>query len=101
MGTDESSGIKNTLYDESDSFLSVYPDYDLTKLPKWVSENIETVRVYGNSKKGIILPDGRKYHLDNKLNDMTGREWTFFINSVFSTHYPTNGRFNTILHQRK
>ena len=101
MGTDESTDIKNALYDESEPFLSVYPDYDLTKLPKWVSENIKTVRVYGNSKKGIILPDGRKYHLDNKLNDMTGREWTFFINSVFSTHYPTNGKESYAHHIRK
>ncbi|MBQ9721701.1 MAG: hypothetical protein IJV64_13565 [Oscillospiraceae bacterium] len=47
------------------------------------------------------MPDGRKYHLDNRLNDMTGREWTFFINSVFSTHYPTNGKEAYAHHIRK
>ncbi|WP_288204373.1 DNA methyltransferase [Phascolarctobacterium faecium] len=80
-----------TLYNESDKFLDIYPEYDLSKLPRWVQDNIKEARVYGNQKKGVILPDGRKYHLDNKLNDMTGRDWTFFINSVFTTHYPTRG----------
>lgn len=79
------------LYEESEKFTDVYPNYDSSKLPQWVRENIEDAKVYGNKKKGIILPDGRKYHLDNKLNDMTGRDWTFFINSVFSTRYPTRG----------
>lgn len=73
-------------------FLEVYPDYDLTTLPAWVADDIENAKVYGNKKKGVIMPDGQKYHLDNKLNDMNGRDWTFFINSVFSTHYPTRGK---------
>ena len=80
------------LYAESTPFADSYPDYDLSLLPDWVRECISDVRVYGNNKRGIILPDGRKYHLDNRLNDLTGREWTFFINSVFSTHYPTSGK---------
>jgi DNA modification methylase len=92
MRTDDIDPVKSKLYAESEPFLSVYPDYDIQSLPSWVSENIDNARVYGNSKKGIILSDGRKYHLDNHLNDMTGREWTFFINSVFSTHYPTSGK---------
>ncbi|MCJ7855415.1 site-specific DNA-methyltransferase [Lachnospiraceae bacterium NSJ-143] len=79
------------LYSESEKFLDVYPEYNLSELPQWVQDNIQEARVYGNKKRGVILSDGRKYHLDNKLNDMTGREWTFFINSVFSTHYPTRG----------
>lgn len=39
-----------------------------------------------------MLPDGRKYHLDNKLNDLTGRDWTLFIDSVLTTAYPVNGK---------
>lgn len=101
MQTTDISTLNKKLYDESEDFLSVYPDYDLTQLPHWVSENIDNAHVYGNSKKGIILADGRKYHLDNHLNDMTGREWTFFINSVFSTHYPTNGKEAFAHHIRK
>lgn len=73
-------------------FLEVYPDYDLTTLPSWVADDIENAKVYGNKKRGILMPDGQKYHLDNKLNDMNGRDWTFFINSVFSTRYPTRGK---------
>ena len=92
MRADDISVVSKKLYDESEPFLSVYPDYDMRSLPLWVVDNIDNARVYGNSKKGIILADGRKFHLDNHLNDMTGREWTFFINSVFSTHYPTNGK---------
>jgi len=93
MRADDSTIITdNNLYNISESFLEVYPDYDISSLPKWVRDNISYARVYGNQKKGVILPDGRKYHLDNKLNDLTGREWTFFINSVFSTHYPTSGK---------
>ena len=85
--------IDNTeLYNSSESFLSVYPDYDLSGLPSWIRNDIENARVYGNSKKCVIMPDGQKFHLDNHLNDMNGKEWTFFINSVFSTRYPTNGK---------
>lgn len=80
------------LYEKSEPFLAVYPSYNTDSLPRWVRDNIEVARVYGNSKKGIILPDGRKYHLNNSLNDLTGKEWTFFINSVFSTHYSTSGK---------
>ncbi len=78
--------------DEFAPFLEVYPDYDLSTLPSWVADDIENAKVYGNKKRGVIMPDGQKYHLDNKLNDMNGRDWTFFINSVFSTHYPTRGK---------
>lgn len=101
MRTTDSDTVKNALYSESEPFLAVYPDYDLATLPSWVRENIEEARVYGNSKKGIILSDGRKYHLDNRLNDLTGREWTFFINSVFCTRYPTSGKESYAHHIRK
>lgn len=80
------------LYAESEYFLKVYPNYEVDVLPDWVRENIGTAKVYGNSKQCVILSDGRKYHLKNKLNELNGKEWTFFINSVFSTHYPTRGK---------
>ena len=101
MRTDDLDAVKSKLYEDSEPFLAVHPNYDLNLLPSWVKENIEKARVYGNSKKGVILPDGRKYHLDNHLNDMTGKEWTFFINSVFSTHYPTSGKEAYAHHIRK
>lgn len=101
MSADDSNSVNSKLYSESEPFLTAHPRFDITSLPLWVSENIEVARVYGNSKKGIILPDGRKYHLDNHLNDMTGKEWTFFINSVFATRYPTNGKGSYAHHIRK
>lgn len=101
MRTNDSGTAVNELYETSTPFMEAHPNYDISALPTWVQENIETVRVYGNKNKGIILPDGRKYHLDNKLNDMTGKEWTFFINSVFSTHYPTSGKESYAHHIRK
>lgn len=88
----DKTSVKDSLYESSDPFVEIYPDYNSMHLPSWVLENIGNARVYGNKKRCIILEDGRKYHLDNKLNDLTGKEWTFFINSVFSTHYPTRGR---------
>lgn len=101
MRTDDFDAVKNKLYEESEPFLSVYSNYNISDLPSWVAEKIEVARVYGNTKKGVILPDGRKYHLDNHLNDLTGREWTFFINSVFFTHYPTRGKAAYAHHIRK
>ena len=73
-------------------FTEVYPEYDLTSLPEWISSDINNARVYGSNNRCVIMPDGQKYHLDNKLNDMNGRDWTLFINSVFSTRYPTKGK---------
>lgn len=101
MKDSKSENTKNELYDSSIAFLKVYPTYNLGSLPRWVQEHIDEARVYGNKNKGLILPDGRKYHLDNKLNDMTGKEWTFFINSVFTTRYPTNGKESYSHHIRK
>lgn len=80
------------LYESAVPFLSVYPDYDVNLLPSWIRESITEARVYGSKQRCVILPDGRKYHLDNALNSMCGRDWTLFINSVFCTRYPTNGK---------
>lgn len=78
--------------EEMSPFLEEYPDYDLSTLPNWVTQNIQTAKVYGNKKRCVLMSDGQKYHLDNKLNDLSGRDWTLFINSVFSTRYPTRGQ---------
>ena len=88
MPTDEPKYVD----EEYDSFLEVYPDYDLSLLPSWISCDIKNAKVYGKKKRCIIMPDGQKYHMDNSLNDMNGRDWTLFINSVFATRYPTRGK---------
>ena len=64
---------------------------NLEKLPGWVKEEINVSSIVGNSKKVIQTPDKKKYHLDNKLNDLSGGEWTFFLNSVITTRYSTSG----------
>ncbi|MBD5503764.1 MAG: RNA methyltransferase [Lachnospiraceae bacterium] len=87
----EAQPYVNEAYDNGESFLDVYPDYDSKKLPSWVREKIDAARVIGNSKQTVILPDGRKYQLNNTLNHMAGGEWTYFINSVINTAYKTSG----------
>lgn len=87
----ESQPYINEAYYGGESFLEVYPDYDRGKLPGWIVENIDNARVIGNSKQTVILPDGRRYQLNNTLNHMSGGEWTYFINSVINTEYKTTG----------
>lgn len=88
---------------EKDSipFLDAYPDYNLSQLPSWVRENINEAIVVGSSKKVVKINDGRKYHLDNSLNDLSGQEWTFFTCSVINTRYPTQGKEGYAHHIRK
>lgn len=81
----------NESYDQGESFLQIYPEYEWSKLPGWIVDSIESARVIGNSKQTVILPDGRKYQLNNTLNHMSGGEWTYFINSVINTAYRTSG----------
>lgn len=87
----ESQLYVNEAYRNAESFSVIYPDYDLNKLPGWVVENIEMARVIGNSRQTVILPDGRKYQLNNTLNHLSGGEWTYFTNSVINTAYKTSG----------
>ena len=88
-------------YNEGVPFFDVYPDYDITKLPSWVEQNIKDARIYGNSKQMVILKDGRRYQLNNTLNDLSGKEWNYFINSVINTNYTTNGKDSCAHHIRK
>ena len=64
---------------------------DIEKLPTWVKEGLSFAKIIGKSKNIIQLSDGRKYHLKNKLNDLSGNEWIYFLNSVINTRYPTTG----------
>ena len=64
----------------------------IKRLPSWVKEELENSIIIGNSRKVVQTPDKRKYHLDNKLNNLSGGEWTFFLNSVKTTRYTTSGK---------
>lgn len=88
-------------YNEGIPFFEIYPNYDITKLPSWVRQNIEYAKIYGNSKQMVILKDGRRYQLNNSLNDLSGKEWNYFINSVINTNYTTNGKDSCAHHIRK
>ncbi len=79
-------------YEAAVPFLEIYSDYNLAELPFWVRENIKEARVSGKKLKSVIMPDGKRYNLSNKLNHLSGQEWTYHINSVFCTRYPTNGK---------
>ncbi|MFQ6342315.1 DNA methyltransferase [Campylobacter sp. VTCC 70190] len=70
-------------------------------LPSWVKDDIEKAYVLGESKNVVITSDGKKYSLQNKLNDLSGGEWTYFLNSVISTKYLTNGDDSYAHHIRK
>lgn len=84
--------MKNDYATKYDKFIDVYPNYDLDLLPSYVKENIREAVVTGKRKRCIILPDGRRFNMDNKLNDFGGVEWCQFINSVVVTTYSTRGK---------
>jgi DNA modification methylase len=70
---------------------SVLSKEEIDALPSWVKREIKDSVIIGNSGDVIQVPDGRKYHRKNKLNDLPGGQWTFFLNSVINTRFPTNG----------
>jgi 16S rRNA G966 N2-methylase RsmD len=82
---------KNDEGKQSFSAREVLTQEQLDGLPNWVKDQIDDSRVVGSSKQVIQTPDGKKYHLANPLNDLSGAEWTFFLNSVMSSRYSTSG----------
>lgn len=78
-------------YEQGIPFRTIYPNYDIKKLPTWLQPYIEEARLFGKSNQMVVLPDGAKYQLNNQLNDLSGGDWLKFTNSVFSTWYPTTG----------
>jgi len=70
---------------------SVLSEEEINALPTWVKKDIKDSVIIGNSGDVIQVPDGRKYHRKNKLNDLPGGQWTFFLNSVINTRFPTSG----------
>lgn len=73
----------------------------INKIPDWIKKNLNECRVIGNSKKVILTKDGKKFHLDNKLNDLPGNEWSYFLRSVINTRYSTSGEDGFAHHIRK
>lgn len=69
----------------------VLDESEISTLPIWVKEDIQNAYLVGSSKKVIQISDGRKFHRDNRLNHLSGGEWTYGLTSVINTRYPTRG----------
>ena len=65
---------------------------EIDSLPEWIKKDLKTCKIIGNSKKVIMNNEGKKFHLNNSLNDLPGNEWSFFLRSVINTRYPTSGK---------
>jgi len=74
---------------------------EIAQLPHWVQNDIENAEIVGKSKNVIQTSDRKKYHRKNSLNDLSGGEWTFFLNSVINTRYTTHGEDSFAHHIRK
>lgn len=81
--------------------LDIYPDINIENLPGWVRANLEDAYIIGEQKQTIILSNNEKYQLNNALNHLSGKEWTYFINSVLNTKFPTSGKDSYAYNIRK
>ena len=93
--------VKNDQNKEHIKVTELWSQEEISSLPDWVQENIDNAYFIGKSKKVIQVSNGKKYHISNKLNDLPGGEWTFFLNSVVNTRYSTNGKEGYAHHIRK
>ena len=92
---------KNDAAKESRPAKDVLSVDQIRSLPSWVRNQLDTANIIGSSGQVVQTSDGRKYHLSNHLNDLSGGEWTFFLNSVISTRYTTAGPESYAHHIRK
>ena len=92
---------KNDARKESLPAKKVLTSEQLDSLPSWVIKQLESAVIIGSSGQVIQVDDGRKYHIGNPLNDLSGGEWTYFLNSVISTRFPTSGPESYAHHLRK
>jgi len=74
---------------------------EIERLPGWVRSQISESMLVGKSGDVVQVPDGRKFHRKNKLNDLPGGQWTYFLNSVVNTRFPSNGKEAFAYHIRK
>jgi DNA modification methylase len=79
----------------------VLTNEEIERLPWWVRSQINESMLVGKSGDVVQVPDGRKFHRKNKLNDLPGGQWTYFLNSVVNTRFPTNGKEAFAHHIRK
>ena len=80
---------------------SIFNKKEIKDLPSWVKKDIKKSIIIGRSGHVIQSSIGKKYHIKNTLNDLSGSEWTYFLNSVISTKYATHGNDSYAHHIRK
>lgn len=97
----QSRVASNDAKKEASKALDVLTESQINSLPRWVKDVLADSFVIGSSGQVIQTPNGKKYHLANPLNDLPGGEWTYFLNSVVSTRYPTSGPESYAHHIRK
>lgn len=89
----------NDDYQQAIPIDKIYPNFDVTVLPNWLKSCYSDLRILGENT--IIIPDGRKYQINNKLNDLSGGAWTYFTSSVLNTNYKTSGPDDFAFNVRK
>lgn len=90
-GYKERPSIAKEQYKAARPFHEVYPSVEGLRFPRWVLDRIDEARVLGPPAQLVIFPDGKKYQINNPLNDLSASEWLIFSTSVFSTFYTTSG----------
>lgn len=93
--------VKNDDQKEHISAIDVLSKKQIDNLPSWVRKNIKNASLVGETRSVIQTQDGKKYHIKNTLNDLSGGEWTYFLNSVINTRYVTSGEDAYAHHIRK
>ena len=74
---------------------------EIATLPSWVKEDIENAVFVPGSSISIEISDGRRFCITNKINDLSGAEWTSQLCSVLNTRYSTRGEDSYAHHIRK
>ena len=74
---------------------------EIMSLPSWVKEDIDNAYFVPGSDISIEISNGRRYCITNKINDLSGAEWTSQLCSVLNTRYSTRGEESYAHHIRK
>lgn len=74
---------------------------DISTLPTWIKSDLDNAFFVNGSDTTIETSDGKHYSLTNKINDLSGSEWTKSICSVINTCYSTKGKDSFAYNIRK
>ena len=57
---------------------------EISSLPRWVKDDIENAFFVPGSDISIEISNGKRFCLTNKINDLSGAEWTSQLCSVLN-----------------